>query len=98
MGGMTGMMGGGQLPSLKKLGPESRVQQVTYCKDTYTVTTANGQTRKFWQRNLRLMTDASNRGPEKDAPVIVPAGMLGDRADVIFADPSEISAFIIAKC
>lgn len=77
---MMGMMGGGQLPSLKKLGPERRVQQVTYCKDTYTVATANGQTQKFWERNLRLMTDASDRGPEKNAPVIVPAGMLGDRA------------------
>jgi hypothetical protein len=65
------------------------VQEVTYCKDTYTVTTANGQTRKFWERNLRLMTDASGRGPAKNAPVIVRAGMMGDRADVIFADPSE---------
>ena len=95
---MGGMMGGGQLPSLKKLGPESRVQEVTYCKDTYTVITANGQTRKFWERNLRLMTDASDRGPEKNAPVMVAAGMMGDRADVIFADPSEISPFIASKC
>ena len=98
MGGMAGMMGGQQAPSLKELGPEGHVQEVTYCKDTYTVTTANGQTRKFWERNLRLMTDASGRGPNKNAPVIVGAGMMGDRADVIFADPSEISAFIASKC
>ena len=98
MGGMGGMMGGGQAPSLKELGPEGHVQGVTYCKDTYAVTTANGQTRKFWERNLRLMTDASGRGPEKNAPVIVGAGMMGDRADVIFADPSEIGAFIASKC
>jgi hypothetical protein len=26
------------------------------------------------------------------------AGMMGDRADVIFADPSKISPFIAAKC
>ena len=97
MGGM-GMMGGQQVPDLKELGPEGHVQEVTYCKDTYTVTTANGQTRKFWERNLRLMTDASGRGPAKKAPVIVGAGMMGDRADVIFADPSEISAFIASKC
>jgi cytochrome c len=98
MGGMGGMMGGGQLPSLKNLEPAKRVREVTYCKDTYTVTTANGQVRKFWERNLRLMTDASDRGPDKKAPVIVGAGMMGDRADVIFADPSEISPFIAAKC
>jgi len=98
MGGMGGMMGGGRVPNLKHLGPEEQVQAITYCKDTYTITTANGQTRKFWERNLRLKTDASADGPEKNAPALVGAGMMGDRADVIFSDPSEISAHIAAKC
>jgi len=98
MGGMGGMMGGGPVPNLKHFDPEDRVQAITYCKDTYTITTANGQTRKFWERNLRLKTDASPDGPEKNAPALVRAGMMGDRADVIFADPSEISAHIAAKC
>jgi cytochrome c len=98
MGGMGGMMGGGPVPNLKHLDPEDRVQAITYCKDTYTITTANGQTRKFWERNLRLKTDASPDGPEKNAPALMRAGMMGDRADVIFADPSEISAHIAAKC
>ena len=97
-GGMGGMMGGGQVPNLKKLDPEDRVQAITYCKDTYTVTTANGQTRKFWERNLRLKTDASGDGPEKNVPALVRAGMMGDRADVIFANPDEIIPFIAAKC
>ena len=96
--GMGGMMGGNQDSDLKQLGPEGHVKGVTYCKDTYTVTTANGEARKFWERNLRLMTDASNRGPAKNDPVIVGAGMMGDRADLIFADPSEISTFIASKC
>jgi cytochrome c len=98
MGGMSGMMGGGQAPNLKKLDPADRVQAITYCKDTYAVTTANGETRKFWERNLRLKTDASGDGPEKNAPALVGAGMMGDRADVIFAEPSEISQFIKGKC
>jgi cytochrome c len=98
MGGMGGMMGGGGVPNLKNLDPEERVQAISYCKDTYTITTANGQTRKFWERNLRLKTDGSSDGPEKNAPALIPAGMMGDRADVIFADPSEISAHIAAKC
>ena len=99
MGGMMGgMMGGGQVPNLKKLYSAQRVQAITYCKDTYTVTTANGMSRKFWERNLRLKTDASEDGPEKNAPALVDAGMMGDRADVIFADPSEISPLIAAKC
>ena len=93
-GGMGGMMGGGRVPNLKHPDPEKRVKAISYCQDTYTVTTADGQTRKFWERNLRLKTDASGDGPEKNAPALVRAGMMGDRADVIFADPSEISAFI----
>ena len=99
MGGVMGGMGGGaQVPNLKKLDPSDRVQAITYCKDTYAVSTANGETHKFWERNLRLKTDASSDGPEKNAPALVAAGMMGDRADVIFAEPSEISPFIVAKC
>jgi cytochrome c len=98
MGGMGGMMGGGRAPNLRHLDPEDRVQSISYCKDTYTITTANGQTRKFWERNLRLKTDASSDGPEKNTPALVGAGMMGDRADVVFADPNEISSFITGKC
>jgi cytochrome c len=97
-GGMGGMMGGGRVPNLKNLDPEDRVQAINYCKDTYTITTANGRTRKFWERNLRLKTDGSSDGPQKNAPALVGAGMMGDRGDVIFADPSEISGFIKSEC
>jgi cytochrome c len=97
-GQMRGMMGGGQAPNLKKLDAENLVQAITHCKDTYAVTTADGQTHNFWERNLRLKTDTSGDGPEKNAPALVRAGMMGDRADVIFADPSEISPLIASKC
>ena len=96
MGGM--MMGGGQVPSLRKLDPEDRVQSITHCGDTYKVTTADGKIRDFWERNLRFKTDVSGDGPEKGAPALVSAGMMGDRADVIFADPGEISTLIAGKC
>lgn len=98
MGNMRGMMGGAHVPNLKKLEPEDRVQSITYCKDTYTVTTADGKTRKFWERNLRLKTDASGDGPAMNEPALVGAGMMGDRADVIFAEPNEISPFIRSRC
>jgi cytochrome c len=98
MGGTGGMMGGGRVSNLKNLDPEDRVQAISYCKDTYTVTMANGQRRKFWERNLRLKTDSSGDGPQKNAPALTGAGMMGDRADVIFADPSEISGFIKNEC
>ena len=97
-GPMGSMMGGGRVPNLKILNPADRVQAITYCKDTYAVTTADGQTRKFWERNLLLKTDASGDGPERNAPALVRAGMMGDRADVIFAAPQEISGFIKPEC
>jgi cytochrome c len=98
MGGMRGMMGGGGDPSLKGIEPSRHVRAITYCQDTYRVTTADGKTRAFWERNLRFRTDSSKDGPEKGAPAILPAGMMGDRAGVIFATPEEISKIIEARC
>ena len=96
--GMGGMMGGGGERNLKNPAPNERVKAITYCHDTYRVTTADGKTRAFWERNLRLMTDSSKDGPRSEAPALVPAGMLGDRADVIFAAPEEISRTIEPRC
>ena len=98
MGGMGGMMGGGPDPNLKKLEPGIQVKAITYCRGTYRVTTADGKTRAFWERNLRFKTDSSEDGPEKGAPAITPAGMMGDRASVIFAAPEEINKLIEARC
>jgi cytochrome c len=97
MGGMMGM-GGGSVPNLKKLDPEDRVQSINHCEDTYKVATADGKIREFWERNLRFKTDVSGDGPQKGAPALVPAGMMGDRADIIFAAPEEISGFISHRC
>ena len=98
MGGMGGMMGGGPDPNLKKLEPGIQVKAIAYCRGTYRVTTADGKTRAFWERNLRFKTDSSKDGPEKGAPAITPAGMMGDRASVIFAAPDEITMMIVARC
>jgi cytochrome c len=100
MGGgmMGGMMGGGHDPNLKNVEPGKLVKAITYCHDTYRVTTADGKTRAFWERNLRFMSDSSQDGPNKDAPAIMPAGMMGDRASVIFAAPDEFNRMIEAKC
>jgi cytochrome c len=99
MGGMGGMMGGGgRDPNLKNLEPSKQVKAITYCRDTYRVTTTDGKTRAFWERNLRFMTDSSQDGPEKSAPAIMPAGMMGDRASVIFSAPEEITRMIEARC
>ena len=96
MGGM--MMGSGAVPDLRTLHPQKRVRSINHCGDTYKVTTADGKVRDFWERNLRFKTDVSDDGPQKGAPALVGAGMMGDRADVIFAGPEEISGFIANAC
>jgi cytochrome c len=96
-GGMGGMMSSA-VPNLKTLDNSSRVQGVSYCRDTYAVTTADGKTRRFWERNLRFKTDSSDDGPTKGVPALVSAGMLGDRADVIFAAPEEFGRFVVQSC
>ena len=89
---------GSDVPNLKKLDSEDRVQRITYCGDTYRVTTADGKTRAFWERNLRFKTDSSDDGPVKGAPAIVGAGMGGDRASVIFSAPEEWGQFVAREC
>jgi cytochrome c len=96
-GGMMGM-GGGNPPALKTLGPEHQVTAIRYCEDTYEVVTADGVSEPFWEMNLRFKTDGSELGPALGKPVIVGAGMMGDRASVVFASPKEISPFVLEEC
>jgi cytochrome c len=95
-GGMMG--GGGGDPNLKSLEPGNRVQAISYCRDTYRITTSDGKEHAFWERNLRFKTDGSENGPQMGTPALIGAGMLGDRADAIFAAPEEISAIIKPGC
>jgi len=92
-----GMMGGRRL-DLKTAPPQGQVTAVSHCGDTYAITTADGETQKIWEFNLRLKTDSSKLGPSPGKPVVVGAGMRGDRASLVFADPAEISAFIKPSC
>jgi len=70
---MGGMMGGGRDANLKSLEPGKQVKTITYCHDTYRVTTADGKTRPFWERNLRFMTDSSQDGQTARLPSCRPA-------------------------
>jgi cytochrome c len=97
-GGMMGGMMSHDVPNLKQLDNASRVQNVRYCRDTYEVATADGKKRKFFERNLRFKTDSSDDGPTSGSPALVPAGMMGDRADVIFAAPEEFGRFVAQAC
>ena len=93
-----GMQGAPVVDDLEALGPESQVAAITYCGDTYRVTTLAGTTIPFWEFNLRFKTDSSDQGPATGRPTLLGASMMGDRAFVIFADPAEISSFIKQQC
>ena len=87
-----------QLPRLTEAPPGRRVTGIRHCRDSYFVSTADGVTRPFWEFDLRFKTDTSDRGPDKKLPVLVGQGMGGDRAQIVFAAPDEISAFISERC
>ena len=91
-------MGAREAPNLKQLAPAEQVTAIRYCRDTYHVTTGDGETHDFWERNLRFKTDSGDIGPPSGTPALVGAGMMGDRADVIFASPQEIGSFIKPEC
>ena len=96
--GSGGMMMRNTRLDLRKVPAEGQIASIAHCGDTYTVSTADGKTQKIWEFNLRFKTDASRLGPTPGKPVIVGAGMQGDRASIVFATPGEISGFIKRSC
>jgi cytochrome c len=91
-------MAGLARPDLKTVGPERRVKGIRYCGDGYHLTTEDGRTVPFWEFNLRFKTDSSRFGPPPGKPALVPAGMQGDRASIVFSSPAEISRFVEQRC
>ena len=94
--GMMGMQA--RKLDLKSAPPEGQVTSIKYCGDTYTVETADGKSQKIWEFNLRFKSDSGKQGPAHGKPVVVGAGMQGDRASIVFASPGEISGAIKQAC
>ncbi len=86
------------LPDLKKVEPGQQVTAIRKCGDSYFVTLRDSKTYAFWEFNLRFKSDSSRQGPARGQPVILSSGMGGDRAQVVFAEPAEISAFVRTSC
>lgn len=86
------------LPDLKGAPASAIVTALRHCGDTYFVTHGDGETLPYWEFNLRFKTDSSASGPAPGRPVMVGQGMQGDRAQIVFARPEEISAFIRKDC
>ena len=88
-------------PGLANLSQAPAAQQVTaiqYCPDAYTIKFATGKSLTYWEFNLRFKTDSSVDGPLAGRPVFLGKGMRGDRAQIVFAEPAEISTFIRREC
>jgi len=83
-----------KLKNLKIVGMEHQVVSIRHHGNTFEVTTADGRNAAFPDTNLHFKIDASDNGPPAGRPVILPGGMMGDRAIVFFASPAEISALI----
>ncbi len=88
----------GQKLHLADAPADQQVEAITYCNGTYRVTTKEGAPVEYPEFDLRFKTDSTPNGPPSGTPVVINAGMKGDRGFVIFSIPGEISAFIEAKC
>jgi len=85
---------GSRLTDLKTVGPQGLVTSIAHRGDAFEVMTADGRTVVFREINLRFKIDTSDRGPLSGRPVMLPSGMVGDRAVVFFASPADISRVV----
>jgi len=78
--------------------PTARVAAIRHCGDSYFIVTEDGRERPYWEKNIRLKIDSAETGPPPDTPVILGAGMRGDRFSVIFSNLADLKAFVQEKC
>jgi cytochrome c len=89
----------GQTP--EPLTPASEAQTVAvlrHCRDSYFVTTADGTEIPIFEMNVRLKLDSRSTGPQAGKPVIVGAGMMGDRVNILFASVADLTRFLVEEC
>ncbi len=87
-----------QRTPLKNLVPDQIVTRAAYCRGEYRLVLASGEKRWFPELNLRFKTDGSAYGPERGKPVLLRAGMQGDRAQVIFSGLDDLKRFLVEGC
>ena len=83
---------------LRNLADDQVVEKIAYCKGEYTLTMANGDRHRYPEFNLRFKTDSSRVGPERGKPALLPGGMRGDRAFVIFSGLDDVKRFLVEQC
>lgn len=84
--------------SLKELAPGERVVGIEYCKGRYRIATADGGVRDVAEYDLQFKTDSGALGPAQGTIAIIPAGRVGDRFHIVFAEPAAIGPAIKQAC
>ena len=88
----------GRIVDLKKVPPDHQVQGVGYCKGIYRLTLKDGSTLDYKEFDLRFKTDTGPNGPNPGAPALIPSGMAGDRAFLVFAQLDEMKTLLKKTC
>ncbi|AMN56388.1 hypothetical protein ACP90_27770 (plasmid) [Labrenzia sp. CP4] len=78
--------------------PETHVTAIRHCGDSYFITTGDGRETPYWEKNIRLKIDSAETGPPVGLPVILGAGMGGDRFSVIFRSLADLQQFVTESC
>ena len=82
---------------LRNLADDQVVRAIAYCRSEYALTMGSGAQHRYPEFDLRFKTDSGRSGPEPGRPALLPAGMRGDRAQVIFASPEELKRKMAEK-
>ena len=78
--------------------PQARIAAIRHCGDSYFVATEDGRETPYWEKNVRLKIDSVESGPPAGVPVIVAAGMRGDRVSLVFASLGDLKTLIKEGC
>lgn len=89
---------GAALEPIRDAPPETRVAEMRHCGDSYFIRTQAGQTIPFWEKNVRLKIDSVETGPPPGIPIMLGAGMGGDRVSVIFSSLAELQTLVKEQC
>ncbi len=77
---------------------DQQVEAITYCEGKYRVVTKQGSPVQYLEFDLRFKTDSSENGPNPGVPVLLNAGMRGNRGFVIFSSLKDMTALLKTKC
>ena len=77
---------------------DQQVEAITYCDGVYRVVTKEDAPIDYPEFDLRFKTDSGPDGPRPGTPVVIPAGMRGNRAFVVFSSPEDMTAFLKTNC